>query len=94
MNAALHVCRYEELEQQLAAKEAEAAAPNLWDDPSSAQAVVRAISVLKEDVGQLRRFRGLVEDLHTAMELFDLEVCLVICVGGDCVDHAVFSTLW
>lgn len=74
MHAALHVCRYDELEQQLAAKEAEAAAPNLWDDPASAQAVVRAISALREDVGQLRKFRGLVEDLHTALELMDLEV--------------------
>ncbi len=46
-----------------------ASAPNLWDDPESAQKVTSALSAAQAELERVDRLRGRIDDLETLVEL-------------------------
>jgi peptide chain release factor 2 len=57
------------LENEAAALEIEAGAPNLWDDPEKAQAVTSKLSRVQATISRLKGLRRRVEDLPVLFEL-------------------------
>ncbi len=62
------------LKQRLAELEQAAAAEDLWEQRGRAQAVLQQLNQLREEVGQLDRFSGQLDDLAVAVELLEMEV--------------------
>ncbi|KAL4447579.1 hypothetical protein ABPG75_004798 [Micractinium tetrahymenae] len=61
------------LKQRLAELEEAAAAGDLWEQRGKAAAVLQALTALREEVAQLDRFCGQLEDLAVAVELLEME---------------------
>lgn len=61
------------LKQRLAELEQAAAAEDLWEQRGKAAAVLQALTALREEVAQLERFCGQLEDLAVAVELLEME---------------------
>lgn len=62
------------LKAQLVELEEAASAEDLWEQRSKATAVLQALTGLREEVAQLERFCGQLEDLSVAVELMEMEV--------------------
>ncbi|KAL4419614.1 hypothetical protein ABPG77_001668 [Micractinium sp. CCAP 211/92] len=61
------------LKQRLAELEQAAAAEDLWEQRGKATAVLQALTSLRDEVAQLERFCGQLEDLAVAVELLEME---------------------
>lgn len=72
--AQLQVADLPSLKQRLAELEQAAAAEDLWEQRSRAQAVLQQLNQLREEVAQLERFSGQLDDLGVAVELLEMEV--------------------
>ncbi|PRW60636.1 peptide chain release factor chloroplastic [Chlorella sorokiniana] len=70
---AIKVADLPSLKQRLAELEQAAAAEDLWEQRSRAQAVLQQLNQLREEVAQLDRFSGQLEDLAVAVELLEME---------------------
>lgn len=62
------------LKQRLAELEQAAAAEDLWEQRVRAQAVLQQLNQLRDEVAQLDRFSGQLDDLAVAVELLEMEV--------------------
>lgn len=72
--AAKQVADLPALKQRLAELEQAAAAEDLWEQRVRAQAVLQQLNQLREEVAQLDRFSGQLDDLAVAVELLEMEV--------------------
>ncbi|KAI7837583.1 hypothetical protein COHA_008596 [Chlorella ohadii] len=70
---AIKVAGLPSLKQRLAELEQAAAAEDLWEQRGRAQAVLQQLNQLREEVGQLDRFSGQLDDLAVAVELLEME---------------------
>ncbi|KAL4856834.1 Peptide chain release factor PrfB1 [Chlorella vulgaris] len=61
------------LKRRLADLEKAAGASDLWDEQKRAQSVLQQLTVLRDEVAQLERFCGQLEDLEVAVELLEME---------------------
>ena len=61
----------EKLEVRRAELEAEAARPDLWDDPDNARSVTRELGRVSADLDQLEGLRSALDDAHALLELTD-----------------------
>ena len=68
------VANLPDLKQRLAGLEEAAGAADLWEQRAKAQAVLQQLTALREEVRQLERFGGQLEDLALAVELMEMEV--------------------
>ncbi|KAF8073112.1 PRFB1 [Scenedesmus sp. PABB004] len=78
LGAALGLADVPATRARLASLQHDAGAPDVWDDPARAQALVTEISGLKDELAEIERFNGLLEDAAFALELAELEAG-----GGD-----------
>lgn len=73
---ATHVADLPSLKAQLADLEEQSGATHLWDDPDVAQALLRRLNAIKDEIHALRALESTFDDLSLVMELLELE-------GGD-----------
>ncbi len=62
---------YENIAEQVAKLEAQAAAPNFWDDLENSQAILQKTSRLKEKISEYDRIKALFEDTTVLIEMGD-----------------------
>ncbi len=62
---------YENISEQVAKLEAQAAAPNFWDDLENSQAILQKTSRLKEKISEYDRLKSLFEDTAILIEMGD-----------------------
>jgi peptide chain release factor 2 len=63
----------DKLHRELADLESQAAAPDLWDDPESAQKITSKLSYVQGDIRRVEDLRRRVDDSNTLWELGELE---------------------
>ncbi|MBN9328058.1 MAG: peptide chain release factor 2 [Cellulomonas sp.] len=57
------------LREKIADLSSKASAPNLWDDPESAQQVTSQLSAAQSELGRLAKLNARIDDLETLVEL-------------------------
>ena len=62
-----------QLEKDAISLEAEASAPNLWDDPEKAQVVTSKLSRVQATLNKLKSIRGRLDDIPVLVELAQSE---------------------
>lgn len=71
MENILAVTKPEQMEIEIARLSEEAAAPDLWDDPTKAQSVTSELSHLQSELERLKKMSGRIDDIQALVDMAD-----------------------